>query len=124
MPFWLGPAAGLAEIRRFCQLNRPGGPAADRAVLDRKTTEIPAIHIYRLREGQQPGHNEVWLEELGRSLTRRHSWSGVRGWLMVACDQPRPLAKAVLKVALELEQDRGLVASGGRPAALADNAAG
>jgi hypothetical protein len=42
----------------------------------------------------------------------------------VASNQPRPVVQAVLKVTFELKQDRGLLAGGGRPATLADDAAG
>lgn len=41
----------------------------------------------------------------------------------MASNQPRPVVQAVLKVTFELQQDRGLLAGGGRPATLADDAA-
>jgi hypothetical protein len=43
---------------------------------------------------------------------------------MVASDEPRSRSKAILEVALELEQDMDLLAGRGGPAALADDAAG
>ena len=69
-----------------------------------------------------PGGRTGSRSALGRSRIGTHGRVG--GRQLVACDQPRPVVQAVLKMPLELEQDRGLVARRGRPAALADDAAG
>jgi hypothetical protein len=36
-----------------------------------RTMGIPAIHVYRLRPGDEPGHTVVWLEESWNGLLAR-----------------------------------------------------